>query len=50
MLRTNKMFGMVAIIVMLAAMNTAMSLWILSRTAEMSRHSDAIAMRTMPVW
>jgi len=47
MFRTNKMFGMVAVIVMLAAMNTAMAIWVLSRTAEMSRHGGATAIRTM---
>jgi len=47
---TKKMFGMVAVIVILAAMNTAMAIWVLSRTAEMSEHAGAIAKRTTLLW
>jgi len=50
MASTNKMLVMTAVIITLAVINTAWSVWILSRGAEAGLRTGAIVMRTLPVW
>lgn len=50
MSRTNRLMITAAIVVGLAAINTAWSTWVLSRTLEGGQYGKAAAIRTVPIW